>query len=89
MRTYLDGTLINHVLFTSAYQQRAGDFHIGGRFEMSFEGVVDDVAVFDTLLSGKEIRTLMEQGLDGALGLRFVAPRDRLVTVWADLKAHN
>ena len=50
---------------------------------MFFEGIIDDVAIYNRALTEKEIRTDMEEGV---LPLA-VHPTEKLATTWGRIKA--
>ena len=47
------------------------------------EASLDDVAIFNVVLSEDEIQGIMDDGLDAAFA---VSPTDKLTTTWATLK---
>lgn len=63
------------------------DFHIGGRLGSSFEGFVDEVGVFEAVLSPSDINSVMDNGL----GARVfsVSPSKKLSTAWGKIKARR
>ncbi len=55
----------------------------------SFEGIVDEVAVFNVALSVDDIKTIMAIGLaDAVAGKIAVSEHDKLVSTWASIKAY-
>jgi len=48
-----------------------------------FDGVIDEVGIFNTALTEGEIKELMEKGLRGFAALE---PGSKLTTTWADVK---
>ena len=56
----------------------------GGSF---FVGIIDEVAIFNTVLSEDDLTTIVEHGLAKALGGLSVEPADKLAVTWGDLKA--
>jgi hypothetical protein len=53
----------------------------------SFNGIIDDVAIFSMVLEAGDIQTLMNQGLKESLGLAAVDLSGKLTTTWAGVKA--
>ena len=51
-----------------------------------FVGIVDEVAIFNAILSEEDLQSIMEKGLAKTLGGEAVSPADRLTTIWADIK---
>lgn len=52
-----------------------------------FVGIIDEAAIFNTVLSEDDLTTIAEHGLAKALGGLAVAPTNKLATTWAILKA--
>ena len=53
----------------------------------NFNGLIDDVALFDRALTPDEIKTIMDDGLEqGALA---VSPKGKAATTWGALKGRN
>jgi len=48
---------------------------------------IDEVAIFNVALKEEAIQTIMNKGLEGALGRTAVYPTGRLTTSWAVIKA--
>ena len=55
----------------------------GGSF---FVGLIDEAAIFNTVLSEDDLATIVEHGLAKALGGLDVEPAGKLTTTWATLK---
>ena len=56
---------------------------IGFGYAGHFRGIIDDVAIFNVVLSEDEITQIMEDGLEDAFD---VSPADKLATTWANIK---
>ena len=54
-----------------------------------FVGIIDEAAIFNTVLSEDDLATIVEHGLAKALGGLDVEPTSKLTTTWATLKAHQ
>lgn len=52
-----------------------------------FDGLIDDVAIFNVALSEEDIQATMNKGLGKALGVTAVSPSGKLGTTWAHIKA--
>jgi hypothetical protein len=52
-----------------------------------FNGLIDEVAVFNVALTEDDIVSIMNNGLEETIGLAAVLPKDKLVTIWASIKA--
>ena len=59
------------------------NLYIGHGYAGKYRGIIDDVAIFNVVLSEDEINSIMEEGLDKAFD---VSPADKLTTTWATLK---
>ncbi len=52
-----------------------------------FVGKIDEVAIFKDVLTEEDIQTIMDVGLDVALGgVSLVEPSNKLTTTWGKLK---
>ena len=56
---------------------------IASGYAGKFRGIIDDVAIFNVVLSEDEIQSIMDDGLDAAFD---VSPNDKLTTTWAAIK---
>ena len=54
---------------------------------LPYKGIIDDVAVFTQALTKSDVKSIMNQGLERALGLVAVAPVGKLTTTWANIKS--
>ena len=52
-----------------------------------FEGAIDEVAIFDAVLTDDDIKSITDDGLEKALGFSAVSPSDKLATTWASIKS--
>ena len=50
------------------------------------EGVLDEAAVFDVALTEEDVVDIMNNGLEGALGITAVSPLSKLSTAWGQIK---
>ena len=51
-----------------------------------FDGVIDEVALFNTPLAVEDVQAIMTDGLQEATGLLSVDPAGKLATTWGDLR---
>ncbi len=56
---------------------------IGSGYAGKYRGIIDDVAIFNVVLSEGEIQSIMDDGLENAFD---VSPSDKLTTTWAYIK---
>jgi len=93
IKNYLDGELKNQGTTNVPHHgSSAFNVNIGGCgiFDGSgnwYTGVIDEVAVFNVALEEDDIKTIMNDGLAGVLGLVAVSPAGKLTTSWGKLKA--
>jgi len=64
-------------------RMRIGDGSDGGH---QAKGLLDEVALFNVALEADDIQTIMNDGLEAALGILPVEPQDKLATMWGKLK---
>ena len=88
MLVYQNGEEVRRQSISQAYATRSGSFHIGGRLESSFQGFVDEVGLFDAVLSQADIKSIMENGLEVRI-LAAVSPTSNLSTSWGKIKVQR
>jgi hypothetical protein len=84
MLAYQDGEVVGESQNSKAYAPRAGDFHIGGRLGSSFQGFVDEVGLFEAVLSQADVKSIMDNGLEARVFA--VSPASKLSTSWGRIK---
>ena len=84
MIAYQDGEEVRRTPVSKAYVPRAGSFHIGGRLGSSFEGFVDEVGLFEAVLSQADVRSIMDNGLEARVFA--VSPANKLAVSWGKMK---
>lgn len=52
-----------------------------------FNGLIDEVAIFNEVLEEEDIQAIMNQGLGRALGITAIEPAGKLATTWGQIKA--
>ena len=66
------------------------DLFIGGTpTERPGNGLIDEAGIFNVPLDQKDIQLIMKDGLGKATGLAPVSPKDRLTTMWAEIKSQR
>lgn len=83
MIIYQNAAALNWTNGIRPFAPRPGNFHIGGRPELSFQGLTDEVAIFERAFSQQEIHTIMTRGLATALA---VEPTRKLASTWGEIK---
>lgn len=84
LKWYLDGSLLTESPKSGEIETNDDPFMIGGGHH--FNGLIDEVALFNVALSDSDIQSIMTKGLDKAIGITAVSPKDKLATVWATIK---
>ena len=89
-RMYKDGEVTGQDKWVKCGAHPCGDsspsnlnLFIGSGYAGKYRGIIDDVAIFNVVLSDDEIKSLMDDGLDAAFD---VSPTDKLTTTWAAMK---
>ena len=55
-----------------------------------FVGIIDEVAIFKSVLTEDDLKTIMDEGLDRTLGgIAAVDASNKLTTTWANLKSNR
>ena len=57
--------------------------------ERIFNGLIDEVAIFNVALEKADIKAIMDKGLAVALGITAVYPTGKLTTMWGSIKTGN
>ncbi len=53
---------------------------------LPLQGAVDEVAVFNAVLSEEDVQACMDKGLERALGFSAIEPLGKLTTTWGQIK---
>ena len=93
MKLYRDGKL-EAEKDISAHQKENEDNHkpftIGGEVGVAVrtlvDGVIDEVALFNVVLTEDQVTDIVEKGLARTLGAEAVSPNDKLATAWGKIK---
>lgn len=85
---YIDGKLAATGVGDSPVYNDGASVNIGRNFGQKdyYDGLLDEVALFSTVLSEDEIKEIFEEGLGKALGIAAVSYAGKLATTWADVK---
>ena len=86
---FVDGVLAKSVAYTLGIDDTASPLTIGSNYPnagQSFQGSIDEVALFNMALDPKDIQTIMEVGLEEATGLLAVDVAGKLTATWAAIK---
>ena len=89
MLVYEDGAVVVDWDAGAELANGVADFQIGGRNGSSIEAIIDDFAIFQTVVSEADINRLKDQGLAVGLGYEAVDPAAKLTLTWAELRANK
>ena len=86
MLTYV--ILYQSLLPVELLQKSSSNFYIGGEPGRShvIERAIDEVAVFNTVLTDADVKAIYQNGLERALGITAVSPKGKLALRWGGLK---
>lgn len=88
---YLNGELRNNTPHKGKIKSANDWLTIGIRSHNGhtgwFKGMIDDIAIFNTVLDDEDIERLSEEGVGRILDLLPVFPSGKLATIWATVKA--
>ncbi len=89
-RMYKDGEVTGQDKWVKCGAHPCGDSKpsdlnllIGSGYAGKYRGIIDEVAIFNVVLSEDEIKSIMDDGLDAVFD---VSPADKLTTTWAAMK---
>ena len=95
--TYDSGTETAKIYFNGAFIQEAANvdmnvtspanINIASPEATRFNGIIDEVAVFNVALEEDDIADIMTEGLGAATGITAVDLSGKLATTWASIKA--
>jgi hypothetical protein len=82
---YFDGKAVADDSQTGTLIQNDLPIHIGKGVERNyhFDGIIDEVGIFNVALTENDIKTIMTKGLKG---ITAVSPSGKLTTTWASIK---
>lgn len=60
---------------------------IGAVNGIPVKGIIDEVALFNVALEEEDIQTIMTKGLEKALSITAVSPKEKLTTTWGRIKS--
>ena len=96
--TYDAGTATAKIYLNGEFAQEAAgvdmnvsspvNIHIASNEATRFNGIIDDVGIFNVALSEDEINDIMNNGLEKVLGVvNAVSPSGKLTTTWGEIKS--
>jgi len=93
MKIYMNGNLIDTHNLTGTingtqYSTIGAQGGPNGPFTDFFNGIIDEVALFNVPLSEQDLQTIMNRGLKESLGLAAVVLYGKTTTTWAGIKSN-
>lgn len=90
LRVYINGKVDKEFLLRHEPELSLGPLAIGGTVDGGFfNGVIDDVGLFNVSLTAADINNIMNQGLLGATSLKAVSLSGKLATIWGGIKVQE
>ena len=90
VKTYLDGEEVGAVTLPTDTPNSTAGVSIGGTPYRGdyFQGIIDEVAIFSTVLGEEDIEAIMENGIEDAIGGNIaVSSASNLTATWGSIKA--
>lgn len=90
LKAYLDGELKKEASPTGKIDPTPGPLHIGQEdawAQEQFKGIIDEVAIFDVVLTEDEIKSIMKKGLKS--DVLAVSPSSKLATTWGRVRNNS
>ena len=85
MEFYIDGALVKEAQSSAGpITTTPGPLSIGGQSPQILDGLIDEVILFNTVLTEDDIGKIMTRGLKGATAVSMTG---KLATTWSCLKA--
>ena len=95
MELYVDGTSKGTLLGAKIKIDKTRSVKIGAKSVEGptpasyFNGSIDEVAIFNAILPVEDVKAIMNDGLQKALGMTAVAPEGKLSATWASIKEEH
>ena len=89
VRLYVNGELLGENGYVEPNSTVWMDYDYFGRpsaNERFFQGVIDDIGIFNVALEQADIQKIMNEGLGEAVGITAVSPGGKLATTWGQVK---
>jgi hypothetical protein len=86
VRLYLNGVQDASANFSEEVSASSDKWYIGYDPGNQIMGMIDEVAVFNVALTVDDIKEIMDEGLEAALGITAVEPSGKLTATWGDIK---
>ena len=89
VKFYINGELVATGVGDSPVYNDAVSTNIGRNFSQKdyYNGTLDEVALLSVVLTEDEIKSIVNDGLERALGIAAVSYAGKLTTTWASVKA--
>lgn len=90
VKFYINGKLVATGAGDTATYNDGTTINIGRNMSQKdyYDGVLDEVALFNAVLTEEDIKNIADNGLGKSLGIAAVAYAGKLTTAWANVKAN-
>jgi hypothetical protein len=90
VKFYINGKLVATGVGDSPVYNDGTTVNIGRNMSQKdyYEGILDEVAFFNTVLAEDDIKSIADNGLEKALGMASVSSAGKLATTWANIKSN-
>lgn len=86
---YIDGVSKGEVAVGGEPDKNTSPLTIGGSVINSYQGMIDEVGLFNVALTGDDIMNIVTEGLEKATGIMAVSSAGKIATKWANIKAQD
>ena len=86
-KTYFNGAFAGQAVGVDMNIDSPVNINISSPEATRFNGVIDEVAIFNVALDVDDINEIMTEGLGEATGITAVEPSGKLAATWASIKA--
>ncbi len=86
-KTYFDGVFVRQAVNVDMNIDSPVNIHISSSENTRFNGIIDDVGIFNVALDEDDINDIMTDGLEETTGIAAVDASGKLATTWASIKA--
>ena len=88
-QVYVDGALKGESAIGGQPDTHSSPLTIGGSVINSYQGLIDEVGLFNVALTEDDIKIIMTEGLEKATGIAAVSSAGKLAATWAGIKAQK
>ena len=85
-KVYFNGVLSNQAANVDMHIDSPVNIHIASNEKNRFNGIIDDVGIFNVALDEDDINDIMTKGLVEVVGVAAVDASGKLAATWASIK---